>query len=244
MISIDELYEKAIKSCLTSNQFLDDTCKNRVKTATLCYSLRILLGDFTSYMKNIKYKAAFEKLTFIENIIDENINEEYGLVPYNIYDLEFAGINQSDVLGVSHFDLLNTFLIQLDNVTSVQEKQSIDILFNEIKDYAIQWKQEYINSSMFSLSKGIGSIGLGCEVILPILVEKILNKVRNEFPEIEENYLNYFKLHIFVDKEHGKVLVDIAKYLNEIPENRNDIENSLNDVLKISKAYWDKFIKY
>jgi hypothetical protein len=51
-------------------------------------------------------------------------------------------------------------------------------------------------------------------------------------------YLNYFKLHIFVDKEHGSILVDVAKHLNKVPGNGVLISEGFYGLVATVNNYW------
>ena len=244
MINIEELEQCARQTCLTNNAFLDDTSTSRMKTAAFCYSLRTILGDFVVYIKNMKFQAKCENYHFIEEILQQNIDEEFGLVNYDEFSLHQAGIAQCDVKGVMHSELLEVFLAGLDKALSTKEKVSINKLLANISTETTNWRKEFVESSIHSLSKGIGAVGFGCELVLPNLFDKLLLKIRNDFPEIEEMYLNYFKLHIFVDKEHGTILVDIAKYLNKVPGNGVLISDGFYSLVAIVNTYWDMLINY
>ena len=116
-------------------------------------------------MQNLKYNAEKNGLITIAQIINENIDEEFGIA-YDSTLLKKANIEQSQVHGVAHYELLSNFLSKMDHVLLPEEKKCIDMCIEKMASKAAEWRNVYIKASMKSLEKGIGAIGLGCELIL------------------------------------------------------------------------------
>jgi len=97
--------------------------------------------------------------------------------------------------------------------------------------------QIHLDMTLRSWLQALGAIGPGHEWAIPLMFPHLVQGIERSLA-VDPEALEYFRLHINLDVEHGKLLEEGLLRWATTEENQNDIRNGAQQSLEARSAFW------
>lgn len=184
--------------------------------------------QFTRYVSAVIKKLDVEKH---KTILLENLEEELG----NAHDVHLPQDVLATVIDQPHSVLFQRFQIAI----GVNE----DFTNNTSTHQAgAEWAKQFLALCEENQYIGIGAIGIGTELIVSSIYQKVLQALKVHTNLKPHEYV-FFDLHSECDDEHAEQILLIVKDMAVDPEACEQIEYGANKALELRVAFWDAMLE-
>lgn len=191
-------------------------------------SVRLALMDYAHQYSF--YSSHFPQ--YLESVINTLESADHRSVLYENLEEEQGNPKSDDPRDAPHTEIFAQF----------KEAVGIDTAYREANPpsmTALLWRDLALQKCRSEQTGvGIGAIGIGTEMVVPAIYEKILEAIRSHTDLREEEYY-FFTLHAECDHEHAADLIEITLDLAATPRNREAMRFGVHSALNLRKAFWD-----
>lgn len=153
-------------------------------------------------------------------VLRENLEEEKGIV------------GSDDVNTMPHTQLFGQFKTAVGVNLDLEEA-------NKPCTTVMIWRDLFLQKCQSRQpGLGIGAIGIGTEMVVPIMYQYIVEGMKG-FTDLAEIDYHFFTLHMECDVQHSDDLVLITRELSQNFDVREAIRFGVFSSLNLRKAFWD-----
>ena len=230
---IDHLTKAVLNSPAVNHPYLDlladgenDQFEKIISDFALQYGL--YSGRFVHYV--LAVIANLEDKSH-QSILQENLDEEYG----NAHDVTLPDDVMDSIIGQPHTLLFKRFQL----ATGITEEMLSTIPSDSP---GMLWAKKFEALCKENALVGIGALGLGTELIVSNIYQKILCGIKAANTLTPKEYV-FFDLHAECDDEHAQQFVRIASDLLVDSEAESQIEYGMTQALKLRCEFWDQMLE-
>ena len=230
---IERMSTEALASTAVNHPYLDAFCDGSFPNIE--FALKDFACQYGIYSAQfIRYLSAVIKNLESEEhqqILQTNVCEEKG----DTHDFDLPADILASVAGQPHALLFRRF----------QEALGIDAVYrvtHQEHGPGQEWSRQYLRLCETDQCVAVGAVGLGTELIVSTIYQKILEGLKNH-SQLTLDQRVFFDLHSHCDDEHAEQLKIIATELAQSPEACEKLTLGVHKAIELRTQFWDAMLE-